>query len=66
MSCPLNIEIVKFDYISMKSFRLLALLFILGWVSAAYTNTTDFWTKQLGYAPKDMHFQCYAGNSTHS
>lgn len=44
----------------MRSQSLLVLALLLA-AAMAYTNTTDFYSKQLNIDPKDMHFQGYAG-----
>ncbi len=44
----------------MRSQSLLVLSLLLA-AALAYTNTTDFYSRQLNIDPKDMHFQCYAG-----
>lgn len=47
----------------MKSQSLLVVGLLVA-VAMAYTNTTDFYSKQLNIDPKDMHFQGYAGTHT--
>jgi hypothetical protein len=45
----------------MKSW--LVLLALLASTCSSFTNTTDFYARQLGIDPKDMHFQGYSGIS---
>lgn len=58
---PLLPLLYNSDYISMKSW--LVLLALLASTCSSFTNTTDFYARQLGIDPKDMHFQGYSGIS---
>ena len=45
---------------NIVGFIAIALLLSVGYTST-FTNTTEFWRKQLNYSASEMHFQGYAG-----